>query len=228
MPFEYCPVGLSLPLHAGRDSFTSHATFPIAIELSPGCCTFALPELLTHKAAYPVRDSLFTFAPTFASASPPCAVIAAIFSLCISALPGALLFDILLTRRRWKECCVVWAHYRAWRQSNLDRPRFWPQVLYTRRPKVRSRMNDGMSLTVCSAAEVTVGIRNRGEDAFRPEVFGDTINVTRTILAQGASTYKLQDSNGKVVSRKRADMTAMCDHLNIQVDNPLTVLTQGP
>ncbi|KZV95368.1 P-loop containing nucleoside triphosphate hydrolase protein [Exidia glandulosa HHB12029] len=77
-----------------------------------------------------------------------------------------------------------------------------------------------------SAAEVTVGIRNRGEDAFRPEVFGETINVTRTILAQGASTYKLQDSNGKVVSRKRADMTAMCDHLNIQVDNPLTVLTQ--
>ncbi|KZV79853.1 P-loop containing nucleoside triphosphate hydrolase protein [Exidia glandulosa HHB12029] len=77
-----------------------------------------------------------------------------------------------------------------------------------------------------SAAEVTVGIRNRGEDAFRPEVFGDTINVTRTILAQGASTYKLQDANGKVVSRKRADLTAMCDHLNIQVDNPLTVLTQ--
>ncbi|EJD41896.1 P-loop containing nucleoside triphosphate hydrolase protein [Auricularia subglabra TFB-10046 SS5] len=76
-------------------------------------------------------------------------------------------------------------------------------------------------------AEVTVGILNKGDDAYRNEVYGDVIYVTRTIPREGGSTYKLKNASGHIISRRKVDLTAICDHLNIQVDNPLTVLTQG-
>jgi len=31
---------------------------------------------------------------------------------------------------------------------------------------------------------------------------------------------------GKPISTKREDLNAICDHMNIQVDNPMNVLTQ--
>jgi hypothetical protein len=35
-------------------------------------------------------------------------------------------------------------------------------------------------------------------------------------------------ADGKTtVSTKREELSAICDHMNIQVDNPLNVLTQG-
>jgi len=76
------------------------------------------------------------------------------------------------------------------------------------------------------AAEVTVGIRNRGDEAYKPNEYGDVIYVTRTFTAEGASQYRLQNSQRKVISRTRGELTDICDHMNLQVDNPFTVLTQ--
>lgn len=33
--------------------------------------------------------------------------------------------------------------------------------------------------------------------------------------------------DGTLISNKRDELAAICDHMNIQVDNPMNVLTQG-
>ncbi|KZT57823.1 P-loop containing nucleoside triphosphate hydrolase protein [Calocera cornea HHB12733] len=77
------------------------------------------------------------------------------------------------------------------------------------------------------AAEVTVVLKNKGNDAFNPEVYGDFISITRRFTMEGSTTYKIKGANSdKTISSKREELTAICDHMNIQVDNPMNVLTQ--
>ena len=77
-----------------------------------------------------------------------------------------------------------------------------------------------------SAAEVRVHLSNRGRDAFRPDTYGDTITVERRIHADGNGAWKIRGAHGKTVSTKREELDAICDHANIQVDNPMNILTQ--
>lgn len=77
-----------------------------------------------------------------------------------------------------------------------------------------------------SAAEVRVHIRNRGRDAFRPDTYGERITVERRINADGNGAWKIRADNGKTISTKREELDAICDHANIQVDNPMNILTQ--
>ncbi|PKI84171.1 Smc6p [Malassezia vespertilionis] len=77
-----------------------------------------------------------------------------------------------------------------------------------------------------SAAEVRVHIRNRGPDAFRPALYGAEITVERRILADGSGSWKMRGEHGKIISTKREELDAICDHANIQVDNPMNILTQ--
>lgn len=42
-----------------------------------------------------------------------------------------------------------------------------------------------------SIARVTIGLRNRGVDPFRPESYGDTIWIERTIVKEGAGKLRL-------------------------------------
>ncbi|KAI8874481.1 P-loop containing nucleoside triphosphate hydrolase protein [Ramicandelaber brevisporus] len=74
-----------------------------------------------------------------------------------------------------------------------------------------------------SRAIIKVCIRNKGRDAFQPAVFGETIIVERIIEG---SQYKIRNSGNKIISNKREALSAICDHMAIQVDNPLTVLNQ--
>jgi len=69
---------------------------------------------------------------------------------------------------------------------------------------------------------------NKGEDAYRPDLYGDTISVERIIEKTGTTSnpYRLLDSNGKIVSRLKSDLDNMLDQLNIQVENPVAVLDQ--
>lgn len=78
-----------------------------------------------------------------------------------------------------------------------------------------------------STAEVTVGLKNQGDEAYRPDVYGERVFITRRFSKDGSSNYKIKSSDGKTVSTKREELTAICDHMNIQVDNPMNVLTQG-
>ncbi|KAJ1929527.1 Structural maintenance of chromosomes protein 6 [Tieghemiomyces parasiticus] len=78
-----------------------------------------------------------------------------------------------------------------------------------------------------SRAVITLRLRNRGRDAYLPEVYGDAVIVERILSRDGASGYRLRSSlNDRVVSTKRDDLLAICDHMAIQIDNPLNVLSQ--
>lgn len=69
-------------------------------------------------------------------------------------------------------------------------------------------------------------ISNNGSDAYEYEKYGDRIIVVRSVAASGASTYKLKNATGANVSTSRADLLKLILYMNIQVDNPVCVMTQ--
>jgi chromosome segregation ATPase len=84
-----------------------------------------------------------------------------------------------------------------------------------------------LSNTFGSVSEVTLTLKNRGEEAYKPKEYGQSITITRRFTKDGSSTWKIKGKDGRVVSTKREELAAICDHMNIQVDNPMNVLTQG-
>src|SRR3954454_21835072 len=79
---------------------------------------------------------------------------------------------------------------------------------------------------IYSAAQITMKLRNRGEDAFRHEIYGDSIIIERRINRDGVNGYKIKTHDGNIVSGKREELNAILDHMAIQVDNPMNVLSQ--
>ncbi|XP_041831050.1 structural maintenance of chromosomes protein 6-like isoform X2 [Melanotaenia boesemani] len=77
-----------------------------------------------------------------------------------------------------------------------------------------------------SAADVTVTLRNKGRDAYKPEVYGSVIIVDLRITREGIRTYKLRSKSGQVISTKKEELLSILDNFNIQVNNPVSVLTQ--
>lgn len=77
-----------------------------------------------------------------------------------------------------------------------------------------------------SSATIEVHISNDGYDAYEFEKYGNRIIVIRHITGSGASTYKLKSASNNVVSTSRADLLKMILYMNIQVDNPVCVMTQ--
>ncbi|OBZ68728.1 Structural maintenance of chromosomes protein 6 [Grifola frondosa] len=77
-----------------------------------------------------------------------------------------------------------------------------------------------------NVAEVTVVLKNQGEEAYRPKDYGKSIVITRRFNKDGGSSYKIKSKDGKAISTKREELSAICDHMNIQVDNPMNILTQ--
>lgn len=75
-------------------------------------------------------------------------------------------------------------------------------------------------------AEVAVTLRNSGTDAYRREVYGDSIIVRRKLTLEGASSYKICTADNKVISTKREELDMILDYFNIQVDNPVVILNQ--
>ncbi|KAK0503863.1 P-loop containing nucleoside triphosphate hydrolase protein [Armillaria luteobubalina] len=76
------------------------------------------------------------------------------------------------------------------------------------------------------ASEVTIQIKNQGEEAYKPKEYGRSIVITRKFTKEGNSSWKIKSKDGKVISTKKEELAAICDHMNIQVDNPMNVLTQ--
>ncbi|KAG0176448.1 Structural maintenance of chromosomes protein 6 [Apophysomyces sp. BC1021] len=77
-----------------------------------------------------------------------------------------------------------------------------------------------------NVAWVRVRLTNKGPDSFRRDIYGDSIQIERQLLQDGMGGYKIKNHAGKLVSTKREDLVAICDHMSIQVDNPLTMLSQ--
>ena len=76
-------------------------------------------------------------------------------------------------------------------------------------------------------ASIQMHIANGGDDAFKPDEFGDTIVAEHRLERNGSGTYRLKDGAG-VKGRKssKAEFMELCSHLNIQANNPCALLTQ--
>ena len=48
----------------------------------------------------------------------------------------------------------------------------------------------------CRTALVKVRLRNRGQDAFKPDVYGDSIVIERRIYATGQTAFQIKNANG--------------------------------
>lgn len=90
-------------------------------------------------------------------------------------------------------------------------------------------------------AEVTITLKNEGLDAYRPDVYGSSIKVTRRFTDKGMSLvevyiYRPHQSTGsssysikgtkdkfkKTISSKREELTNITDHMNLQVSTRLS------
>ncbi|EXJ73278.1 uncharacterized protein A1O5_03038 [Cladophialophora psammophila CBS 110553] len=75
-------------------------------------------------------------------------------------------------------------------------------------------------------ASIICRLKNQGENAYMPEVYGKTIQVERHISRNGSSGYKLKSEKGRVVSTRKSDLEEICDHMMLQIENPMAVLSQ--
>ncbi|NXG74890.1 SMC6 protein, partial [Baryphthengus martii] len=77
-----------------------------------------------------------------------------------------------------------------------------------------------------TSADISITLRNQGRDAFKPEVYGGSIIVNQHINLDGSRSYRLKSKSGTVISSKKEELLGILDHFNIQVDNPVSILTQ--
>ena len=77
-------------------------------------------------------------------------------------------------------------------------------------------------------AVVQVTLRNEGEDAYKPDVYGKVITFKRTISDKGVSSVSLVGESSHTVSGKaaREEGARIQKALNISVDNPIVILQQ--
>ena len=68
---------------------------------------------------------------------------------------------------------------------------------------------------------------NTGDDAYRPDVYGECLTIERRFRKNGASVWKLFTSRGQSVPNvKKKDIDHILDHLSINAVNPLAIMTQ--
>ncbi|KFZ64173.1 Structural maintenance of chromosomes protein 6, partial [Podiceps cristatus] len=77
-----------------------------------------------------------------------------------------------------------------------------------------------------NSADISITLRNQGRDAFKPEAYGSSIIVNQRINLDGSRNYRLKSKSGTLISSKKEELIGILDHFNIQVDNPVSVLTQ--
>ncbi|XP_010158965.1 PREDICTED: structural maintenance of chromosomes protein 6-like, partial [Eurypyga helias] len=77
-----------------------------------------------------------------------------------------------------------------------------------------------------TSADISITLRNQGRDAYKPDVYGGSIIVNQHINLDGSRSYRLKSKSGTLISSKKEELLGILDHFNIQVDNPVSVLTQ--
>jgi structural maintenance of chromosomes protein 6 len=76
------------------------------------------------------------------------------------------------------------------------------------------------------SANITCHVKNVGDGAYKPEVYGKRISIERHFSKTGTTGFKMKNETGKIISTKRADLDDICDHFGFQVENPMSVLSQ--
>jgi len=76
------------------------------------------------------------------------------------------------------------------------------------------------------SATLAVKIKNRGDGAYKPDLYGTSIVVERHFSKSGASGFKIKNAEEKIISTKKGDLDDILDYFAFQLDNPINVLTQ--
>ncbi|KAK4236944.1 P-loop containing nucleoside triphosphate hydrolase protein [Achaetomium macrosporum] len=78
----------------------------------------------------------------------------------------------------------------------------------------------------CDRAILAVKIKNRGQDAYKPEIYGESVIVERHFSKTGASGFKVKTAVGQTYSTKKQEVDELVEYYALQVDNPLNILSQ--
>ncbi|KAK3384767.1 P-loop containing nucleoside triphosphate hydrolase protein [Podospora didyma] len=78
----------------------------------------------------------------------------------------------------------------------------------------------------CERGFLSVKIKNQGQDAYRHDVYGDSIVVERHFSKTGSSGFKVKTYMGQIISTKKQEVDEIVEYYALQVDNPLNVLSQ--
>ena len=60
-------------------------------------------------------------------------------------------------------------------------------------------------------AEVTVTLRNRGSESYRPEEYGESITVVRQIKDDGTGSYKIKGKKGEIEQEDLGVCVCVCE-----------------
>ena len=69
-------------------------------------------------------------------------------------------------------------------------------------------------------------MKNAGDTGYQQDLYGESIIIERHFNRAGTSGFKLKNSAGKIISTRKADLDDISDYYALQIDNPMTVLTQ--
>jgi len=75
-------------------------------------------------------------------------------------------------------------------------------------------------------ASLVVRLKNQGEDAYRADIYGESIICERWFTKSGSSGFKVKSAAGRIISTKKADVDDIVEWYCLQVDNPLNILSQ--
>jgi chromosome segregation ATPase len=71
-----------------------------------------------------------------------------------------------------------------------------------------------------------IRLKNEGNDAYQRDVYGDSIIIERQFSRTGTSGFKVKTALGRTISNKKGDVDDIVEYYQLQVDNPMNVLTQ--
>ncbi|KAL1512549.1 hypothetical protein ABEB36_002130 [Hypothenemus hampei] len=77
-----------------------------------------------------------------------------------------------------------------------------------------------------TSGSIEIQLFNEGPMSYRPTVYGKTITVIRNLTVSGSGTYRIKADNGITISTHAKEIGNITQNLNIQVDNPVCLLTQ--
>ncbi|KAK3689992.1 hypothetical protein B0T22DRAFT_536776 [Podospora appendiculata] len=75
-------------------------------------------------------------------------------------------------------------------------------------------------------AVLAVKIKNQGQDAYKPEIYGESIIVERHFGKNSSSGFRIKSALGQTISTKKQEVEEIVEYYALQVDNPLNVLSQ--
>jgi hypothetical protein len=78
------------------------------------------------------------------------------------------------------------------------------------RPHFHPRPRAQLTSHVSSYAVCAVRLKNKGIDAYQPEVYGDSITIERRINVDSSGGYKIKNHAGKTIETKKMVLDAIC------------------